>query len=211
MVIKWIALCVGAYLLGSINFARVISRVFRHEDITQKGSGNPGASNMLRTYGIKIFILTFLLDAIKGLVSALIGFYMFGGNLYNGLACIGLYTGGLCAVVGHIFPIFTRFKGGKGMATSIGAFAVSNLPLLLLFAFIGFLVFLKCRHMSVFTLIIIIFTGISDLVIKSIWYCPNNLVMIGLVLLMIALCVWAHRTNLVRLAQGTESKIGNKK
>lgn len=206
MVLKLVGVCILCYLLGSINFARIIAKLVYHEDITTKGSGNPGTSNMLRLYGLKLSILTFFLDAIKGLISALLGFFLFGASYTNEWTLIAMYACGLSAVVGHIFPIFTKFKGGKGMATAIGVYAVSNFPALMLFVVIGFLIFYKCKYMSILTLTIVTGTGLAEILFKNIFCCPS-FVMTGLIMLMVCLCIFAHRSNFVRLKEGTERKV----
>lgn len=204
--VKLILVCFACYLLGCINFGKIVSKVFRNDDITKHGSGNPGSSNILRTYGFRLFLITFLLDALKGLGSALLGFFLFGASFYNEWAVIAMYACGLSCVLGHVFPIISGFHGGKGMATAIGVFAVANFPLLILFALIGFGIFLKCKYMSILTLTIVVGTGVCELLIKNIFFCPS-LVMSGLLLLMICVCVFAHRSNFVRLAQGRENKV----
>lgn len=205
-VLKLILLCLACYLLGCINFGKIVSKLFRNDDITKYGSGNPGSSNILRTYGFKLFLITFLLDALKGLGSALLGFFLFGASFYQDMCMIAMYACGVSCVIGHIFPIINKFRGGKGMATAIGVFAVTNFPLLMVFVVFGFVVFLKCRYMSILTLIIVIGTGIGELFIKNIFFCPS-LVGSGLILLMVCVCVFAHRSNFVRLAQGRENKV----
>lgn len=205
-ILKLILLCLACYLLGCINFGKIVARVFRNDDVTKHGSGNPGSSNILRTYGFKLFVLTFLLDAIKGLVSAMLGFLLFGRNFMSEWTLIAMYACGVSCVVGHIFPIISNFRGGKGMATSIGVLAFTNFPLLILFVIIGIIAFAKCKYMSVLTLIIVIGTGLGELLIKNIFFYPS-LIMSGLILLMVCLCVFAHRSNFVRLSQGRENAI----
>ena len=107
--LKYILLIVCSYLLGSVNFARILSKNVMHGDITKSGSGNPGTMNMLRTYGFKAGALTLVLDALKGVIPALVGYFLFGGDGSNA-AYVGLYVGGLSAVVGHCFPVFYKFR-----------------------------------------------------------------------------------------------------
>ena len=124
--LKYILLIVCSYLLGSVNFARILSKNVMHGDITKSGSGNPGTMNMLRTYGFKAGALTLVLDALKGVIPALVGYFLFGGDGSNA-AYVGLYVGGLSAVVGHCFPVFYKFKGGKGVACLFFIFGTTKL------------------------------------------------------------------------------------
>ncbi|MBR5226879.1 MAG: glycerol-3-phosphate acyltransferase, partial [Clostridia bacterium] len=98
-----ILLFIGSYLIGNFSFARIISHK-KNSDITKLGSGNPGTMNMLRNFGIKSGALTLVLDAVKGALPALLGFLAFGGTAGGGMAYVGLYIGGLGAILGHNFP-----------------------------------------------------------------------------------------------------------
>ncbi|MBQ7603087.1 MAG: glycerol-3-phosphate acyltransferase, partial [Clostridia bacterium] len=108
---------VVSYFVGNINFARIISR-HKNIDITIQSSGNPGATNMYRTFGPKLGYLTLLLDAIKGIIAACLGLFVLGHSYFppdaDGLT--GLYVCGLAAMVGHCFPVIYGFKGGKGVS-----------------------------------------------------------------------------------------------
>lgn len=122
---KYILAFLIGYVFGNINFARIISR-FLKKDITKEGSGNPGSMNMLRTFGFKVGVLNLFLDALKASISALIGLYIFGGDVNSVTGITGVYVAGLGAVVGHIFPIIYKFKGGKGVACILGVYAVAT-------------------------------------------------------------------------------------
>ena len=103
---------VVSYFIGNVNFARILSKT-KHVDITKQSSGNPGATNMYRTFGPKLGYLTLLLDAIKGVLSALLGLFVIGhGDLHSTQALIGIYSCGLSAMLGHCFPVVYGFKGG---------------------------------------------------------------------------------------------------
>ncbi len=118
-------MAVICYLIGCFNFARWISRS-KHKDITTIGSGNPGTMNMTREFGLKVGLLTFFCDAFKGGVPATISYFLFRGYVFEGTNVVvsdfTRYLCGLCVVVGHIFPITTKFKGGKGIASTLGLF-----------------------------------------------------------------------------------------
>lgn len=133
-------LAVGSYLIGSVSFARIISSA-KNRDITKIGSGNPGTMNMSREFGLGIGILTLLLDISKGVVPALVGRLAFSGMFFGDspleVGMTAQYLAGFCAVVGHIFPIYYKFKGGKGIAVTIGVFLVGEWYITLIFAAIA--------------------------------------------------------------------------
>ena len=128
-------LCVVSYFLGNINFGKIIAKS-KNVDLSKSGSGNLGATNMYRTMGAKLGYLTLLLDASKGIIPSVTGFFVFGGA--SGVfpdALIGLYACGFSAVLGHVFPVVYKFKGGKGIATTLGVFLVSQPIVLTLLCF----------------------------------------------------------------------------
>lgn len=127
-----ILLVIGAYLFGCVNNAVMLSKM-KKSDIRKMGSGNPGTLNMSRTFGLKMGLLTLLLDAIKGAVPTLVGFLILkdkyvswsSTGLSFRLSDLSMYLCGFFAVLGHIYPVFMRFKGGKGIATTIGVLLTS--------------------------------------------------------------------------------------
>lgn len=205
-VLEYVLLVIFSYFVGNISWARIISK--RHNsDITQSGSGNPGTMNMLRTYGVGLGFLTLILDALKGIIPSLAGMFLFK---YTGLnAEIGLYVAGLSAVVGHMFPVIYKFKGGKGVATSLGVFMVAN-PLWLLIAFVGGFIYVWFfDYGSVASLVIISFMTVIQGYKNNLTYKGDLSVLLVLNLLLFAIftLVWvAHRKNIVRLLLGKENK-----
>ncbi len=189
------------YLVGNISFAKVISRL-KHDDITKHGSGNPGTMNMLRTFGVKLGLLTLLLDAIKGAIPSLLGFFMFGGTGGGELAYIGLYSGGISAVVGHCFPIFSKFKGGKGVATTLGMFAVAE-PYLALGMFFVCLAYLVIFDYGA----IASFLYITALTLYEGYRFHSNLTISIMLLVLYCLIFFMHRKNITRLLIGKENKV----
>ncbi|MBO5783167.1 MAG: glycerol-3-phosphate acyltransferase [Clostridia bacterium] len=122
----WLVLmAVVCYLIGSINFAFLVSKL-KKQDIRKQGSGNPGTMNMFRTFGWKIGLLTFLLDAFKGGIPAVISYFIFRGFCFEGtgilVSDLTRYLCGVSVIIGHIFPCFMHFKGGKGIASTLGLF-----------------------------------------------------------------------------------------
>ncbi len=135
MILTALITVIGAYLLGSINFAVIFSNIFLKKDVREMGSGNAGATNVMRSAGVLPGILTFVCDALKGFVSALTGKLIFAYifNAANTLATggrswanpvYGAYICGVACILGHVLPIFFNFKGGKGVAVSVGIFYV---------------------------------------------------------------------------------------
>ncbi len=118
-----------AYLIGSVSFAVIFSRAFSKEDVRSKGSGNAGTTNVMRSVGLLPGILTFVCDALKGFIACKAGELIFKYIAENSDAIwaepiYGAYVCGVACMIGHIFPIFFGFKGGKGVATSVGIFLV---------------------------------------------------------------------------------------
>lgn len=202
-VIKYVGLIIGSYLLGGVMFAKILSKLNK-DDITSHDSGNPGTINMLRNHGILFGLLTFVLDALKGVTAALVGYFLFGGVDGGLIARTAIYIGGVSAVVGHIFPVFFKFKGGKGVATASGiAFVAHPLVGTILFVvYILMLVVIKIGSLS--SLLIAIAYLITDTVMLII---EQNYIALGLLYFVVALIVWAHRGNIKRLAQKNEKVI----
>ncbi len=197
-------LLLASYFIGNISFGRIIARS-KNIDITKKGSGNPGATNMFRNISRKVGYLTLFLDALKGAIPALVGLLVFGINTTDGL--IGLYACGLAAIVGHIFPVIYKFKGGKGAATMIGVFTVAQ-PLAMLIVFLlAFIYVWFFKYVSVASLLIATVMVVwQNLSMKE----PN--LAISLMTFAIFLLTWfAHRSNIERLLKGKETATNIKK
>ncbi len=200
LVVK-IALCIAAYLLGAVNFATVISRL-RGDDVRKSGSGNPGTMNMMRIFGKGWGALTFVCDCAKGVLCALAGMYIAGGAVW-------LFALGGIAVIGHVFPIYTKFKGGKGVATSLGVYLVAC-PIvapIVLAALVIVLLFVKYGFIGSLG-------AITTLSIYSAVKFRAEWAVIVINTVILALIVFTHRSNIVRLAGGKENvlrPIGGKK
>ena len=203
---KFVVLIVGSYLIGNIFFARIISKI-KHYDINKAGSGNPGTMNMLRNLGFGIGLLTLLLDMLKGIVPAIAGYYLFGGASAGVNAYIGLFTGGLSALIGNIFPVFYKFKGGKGAAVVYGMYCVAN-PLLGVLIFVGGFIFLVLFDYASFVsfLMVTLFT-IFEAYSLGILNGGGNIVISCLLFAIFCLVWFAHRQNIFRLLTGKENRI----
>lgn len=189
------------YLFGSISSAVIVSKLFRLDDPRKVGSGNPGATNVLRSGNKFAAALTLLGDVGKGILPVLLAQH-YGASI----ATIALVA--IAAFMGHLFPIFFGFKGGKGVATAIGVFAVLSWKLLAVFALTWGLVALLSRYSSLASLMA---SGATGLASFAVFNEPHELQLIGAVFWIVAFLFQRHRENLQRLKSGTESKIGSKK
>lgn len=186
-----------AYLLGSIPFGLVLTRMAGHGDIRKIGSGNIGATNVLRTGNKPLALLTLLLDGGKGAIAVLIARYC--GSEDAALAA------GLFSILGHCFPVWLKFQGGKGVATTLGMF-LALAPYTGLVAIGTWLVMAALfRISSLAALIAMISTPVSAYVIY------HNPVLAGVSLFVAAFVWYRHKTNIKRLLKGEEPKIGKKK
>lgn len=187
-----------SYLLGSVSFSIVIAKWVKGIDIRQHGSGNAGATNTLRVLGKGPGILVFLLDIAKGVAAVWIG-HGLGGNDWIPALC------GLSAIIGHNWPVWFRFKGGKGIATTVGVIATLAFVPALCAGIIAIATIALTRYVSLGSLL---FAALTPLFI-SIFYFSVPLLCASLLI-----CIFAfvrHRTNIVKLFQGTENKLGAKK
>ncbi len=183
------------YLLGSISTGVVLSKMLAKTDIRTQGSGNAGTTNMLRVLGRKAALLTFVGDMLKGIIAVFIGKWLIGGELGGLLGVVG-------AVLGHYYPLYFGFKGGKGIATSFGSL-LFVFPVQALLAFTVFLILVGATHYvsvgsvaaAVTLPLLVIFTHFSQPQLWIITAC------IG------ASVVWRHRANIQRLMNHTESKL----
>lgn len=195
-----LAIAIG-YCFGNISFARIISKMLK-KDITQQGSGNPGSMNMLRTFGFKIGLLTLFLDSMKGAISALIGLLIFNQPYGSLEASIGIYVGGLGAVLGHNFPVVYKFKGGKGVACILGIYCVAN-PFWALIAFVVSFIYLYIFDYGAVASFIFITTLTVIEGIKNQGSIPITI----LLFILFFLTFFMHRQNIARLLWGKERRV----
>lgn len=214
MIITAIVTIIAAYLLGSINFAIIFSKIFLKRDIRKMGSGNAGATNILRSAGVLPGVLTFVCDALKGLISCWLGSYTFDfihtetGSLWS-VAIYGAYICGLACMLGHIFPIFFGFRGGKGVAVSVGIFAICS-PFAIIAGLVTFTVtVLISRYVSLASLIATVVVVIGSVIFHN--DTAAVLPQFILALCMGILVFWKHSENIRKLLSGTERKIVKEK
>ncbi|MBQ7828394.1 MAG: glycerol-3-phosphate 1-O-acyltransferase PlsY [Clostridia bacterium] len=194
-----VLIAVGAYFLGCLNFGIILSKNKFHEDIRTKGSGNAGATNMLRTYGLKVAAVTFIGDAMKAVVSVAVGMLVLGG--------IGGYTAALACMIGHAYPCIYGFKGGKGVAVTAGSILMLDwrlfLILVVMFALIVWWTrFISLGSVTVFFAFPLLLSALNGGRVPSLC--------IMLALLMSALGIYFHRSNIKRIYNGTENKVSFK-
>ncbi|MEG3000039.1 MAG: glycerol-3-phosphate 1-O-acyltransferase PlsY [Comamonas sp.] len=198
---------VVAYLIGSLSFAVIVSRAFGLNDPRTYGSGNPGATNVLRSGSKKAAAVTLLLDALKGFVPVVL-VKVFGPQF--GLEEGSLALVAIAAFLGHLFPVFFQFKGGKGVATALGVLlGISGwLGLFVLLTWLA--VALITRYSSLSALIASIAAPVYYVLLDgSLWSAEKPLTLA--IIAMSALLLWRHAQNIGRLLKGQESKIGSKK
>lgn len=189
------------YLFGSISSAIIVSKVFRLDDPRNVGSGNPGATNVLRSGNKAAAALTLLGDVLKGVIPVLLAQHYSGSIAVTAMVAIA-------AFMGHLFPIFFGFKGGKGVATAIGVFIALSWKLFAVFAITWLAVAAISRYSSLAGLSASAVTGIASF---AIFNQQHQLQLIGAVFWIVAFLFQRHRENIERLKSGTESKIGQKK
>ncbi|WP_262495855.1 glycerol-3-phosphate 1-O-acyltransferase PlsY [Paenibacillus sedimenti] len=197
----WIMTIVAGYLLGSISFSYLFGKWFKGIDIRKHGSGNAGATNTLRVLGKGPAILVLLLDALKGVAAVFIGKLAAPGadEIWIPVLC------GLAAIVGHNWPIYYGFRGGKGIATTIGVMATLCFIPTVIAGVTAIVIIAITRFVSLGSLIL------TALLPFLIWGMDRPLPILWISIL---LCVFAfvrHRTNIVKLIQGKENKLGQKR
>ncbi len=186
---------VFAYLLGSVSSAIVIARLFGLKDPREVGSGNPGATNILRYGGKKAASLTLLGDVLKGVVPVLLAHALDVANMVLALTVLAVF-------LGHVFPVFHGFKGGKGVATAFGALTALNgwVGLALVVSWLVIAVTTRYSSLSAIT--------VAVLAPVYVWWfvrAPQLIVATGVMALLL---LWRHRSNIQKLLAGTETKIG---
>lgn len=199
-----IGLLIISYLLGSIPNALIISKLFKGIDIREYGSKNMGATNVLRVLGIKYGLLVFLLDALKAsIIIILFKVGIFSVDKYNHLPILSY---GFMAVIGHLFPIFARFKGGKGVACSAGIICsyapIIAIPTLLVFLIVA----LTTKYVSLGSILAVITAFIGTFIVPILMNEPFDWILIITVFAIMIIFLISHRANIKRLLKGEENK-----
>lgn len=198
--------------MGSINFAIIITKIFTKKDIRESGSGNAGFTNVLRTVGKLPSVLTLLGDILKAVVAVLLGIWfvsLFTGN--PDLPRFGGYAAAGGAIIGHMFPVYYGFKGGKGILVTAGALLVLD-PLTLLVILCVFLIVVAItRIVSISSICAAIAFPITTVISRAAFKSEHILFDTAFAVLIAAIVIFMHRENIKRLLNGTEKKLGKSK
>jgi glycerol-3-phosphate acyltransferase PlsY len=208
--ITYIIVTIIAYLIGSINFSIIISKKMAGFDVREKGSGNAGTTNMLRSVGKRAAGLTLLCDILKGVVAILIAI-LAGAIIKNMDKALLVQLAAIAVVLGHTFPIFFQFKGGKGVATSLGVLLMVNWQIGLICLVFAIALIVLTRMVSLGSIgaailypVLVMFIHTNYTVSEGSGYLIFSIVLAVLV-------AFNHRTNIKRLLEGKENKISFKK
>lgn len=211
--VAYIIMAILAYAIGSINFSVIISKKMAGFDVREKGSGNAGSTNVLRTVGKKAALITLVCDILKGVVSVLIALLIgsIAGEKAN--SAIVVEIAALAVVIGHTFPVFFGFRGGKGVATSLGVILIVNwkiglICLVFALALMALTRMVSLGSISASVLFAVLTIFIRDSYIGGIDF-DFSFIIFGV--LLAALVIFNHRTNLKRIINGTENKLNFKK
>ncbi len=197
--LQYVLIAAVAYCVGSISFGIILSKVFKGPDLHTVGSGSTGASNVLRTMGVKMGLLTLVGDFSKALLVCLIS----GWITHDPWA---VRIAGLACIIGHNWPVFFKFKGGKGVASSCGVMTacfpvaglISMISAVIIIATTRFISLGSMCMLSLFAILV------------SFFFSDGNIWIIAWAVLLAGLCIWRHRSNIDRLVHGKERKIGQK-
>ena len=212
MVWYYLLSAVIGYLLGCVSFGYLAGKLFKGKDIREVGSGNAGTANVIRNYGWAIGLLTFVGDVAKGVGAALIGGLIVPQIGMNGLTVfgmieqtgipIGVCIGGLAVVTGHIWPVFLKFRGGKGVATSLGVFLIIMPMHAAVVLGVCIIIIALTRTMSIGSLI-----GTMLMVVASFLFFWGDMFNHITCILLLILVYYSHRKNIKRLAEGKENQL----
>lgn len=200
----YVLVALVAYLIGSINFAIIFSKKFAGFDVREKGSKNAGTTNVLRTVGKKAAVLTLICDILKGVVSVLLA--MLAAYIWKETdAEVLKYLACLFAIIGHTWPVYYGFKGGKGVATSLGVLLMVNAQIGVICLVFALIIMIATRWVSLGSILAAILFPILTVFMTDNFWAKVISILIGL------LVVFNHRSNIKRLKQGTENKLSFKK
>lgn len=204
----YIVIAIIAYLIGSVNFSVIISKKMAGFDLREKGSGNAGSTNVLRTVGKKAAAITLVCDILKGVVAIFIA--KVTGEIWKDLdAALLVQIAGILVVIGHTFPVFFKFKGGKGVATSLGVLVTTNWQIGLICLVFALVLMILTQMVSVGSIAAAILYPVLTIFITQNYIVPGSYIISSIILAV--LVVFNHRANVKRILSGTENKISFKK
>ena len=193
MVWEWIVCILVGYLLGCFSTSVIVSKIIG-KDIRQHGSGNAGSTNMLRTFGMKLGVATLLGDILKSVIATLFGMMLLGDP--------GACVAGPASIIGHDFPVFLKFKGGKGVASSCGVLFIIEPVIALVVFFLAILGIALSRIVSINSML-----GATAGFVAVLLFNPGNIWHVFTTLIIALLIIARHHANIGRLIKGTENKL----
>ena len=203
----YIIVAIIAYLIGSVNFSVIISKKMAGFDVREKGSGNAGSTNVLRTVGKKAAVLTLICDCLKGVLAILIAYI--AGNIVKDIdKSLLVQLAGIFVVIGHTFPVFFKFKGGKGVATSLGVLLMVNWQIGLICLVFALVLMALTRFVSLGSVAAAVLFPVLTVFIRTNYLVPGNYIIFGIILAV--LVIFNHRENVKRLLEGKENKLSFK-
>ena len=205
----YIVMAIIAYAIGSVNFSVIFSKKFAGFDVRQKGSGNAGTTNMLRSVGKKAAALTLICDILKGVVSILIALLL--GSIFKvENTALLVQIAAIAVVIGHTFPIFFGFKGGKGVATSLGILIMTNWQIGLICLVFGLVLIILTRMVSLGACAAAILYPVLTLFITEHYITGSNNSYLIYSIILAVIVLFNHRSNIKRILSGKENKISFK-
>lgn len=208
--VTYIIIAIIAYAIGSINFSVLISKKIAGFDVREKGSGNAGTTNMLRSVGKRAAAITLLCDILKGIVAILIA--LIAGKIVKNVdKAVLVQIAGILVVVGHTFPIFFEFKGGKGVATSLGVIMMINWKIGLICLVFALVIMAFSRMVSMGSVGAAILFPVLTLFINTNFIVEaNGMKYFVFSIILASIVIFNHRANIQRIANGTENKLSFK-
>lgn len=204
----YILMAIIAYAIGSVNFSIIFSKKFAGFDVREKGSGNAGTTNMLRSVGKGLAALTLVCDILKGIVAILLAIGI--GKIATDVKPeILVQVAGIFAILGHTYPVYFGFKGGKGVATSLGILLLVNWQIGLICLVFALVLMILSRMVSLGSIIAAVLFPILTIFITDNYVVSGNYVIFGIIMAVIV--IFNHRSNLKRIYNGEENRLGFKK
>ena len=202
----YVVMAIIAYLIGSVNFSVIFSKKFAGFDVREKGSGNAGTTNMLRSVGKGPAVLTLICDILKGVVSILLAIAI-GSIFKNTDRALLVQVAAIAVVIGHTFPIFFKFKGGKGVATSLGVLLLTNWQIGLICLVFGLLLIILTRMVSLGSCAAAVLYPVLTLFINQHYIVTGNSSYFIYSIILAIIVLFNHRENIKRIMQGKENRI----
>lgn len=210
--ISFIIVVVASYLIGSISFSVLFTKKFAGFDVRRRGSGNAGSTNVLRTAGKKVAIITLICDILKGVIAVLLALLV--GNIFNvddnGKATLAEFAG-IFVVLGHTFPVFFEFKGGKGVATALGVLLVFNWKIGLICLIFALIIMALTKMVSLGSVTAAVLFPVLCIFIYQDYLVQGDhfgYIIFGIIMALIV--SFNHRENIKRIIEGKENKLGSK-